>query len=696
MKLKDRLGAEFLRGIDMNLRYFCKKIRESLRDEKDCVIAITGYPGVGKSNDASIIGVLIDFNYSFSNNVCFIPTSDQIGKKYLSLPMFSVLHIDEASRGLDKKRWYDKIQQKLNELYDSVSKDNEICFYDKNDFKRMTSEKMFNIYGENPKDIKIFVIDDKFNVSLKSLNKILQRPIRTPTKRMFRIKTRFNKETIVTEDHSIFIFKNKGERMVEVKPKELKIGDKVILPKFLPSIESIKEDNDKMQLFGAWLADGNYRRENSIQLSGGEHEEILKKISSKFPNENKSCSRCYKTVDFILNNRNLVKEMKSSGFIGNTYTKRVPSWIFNTTKENKISFLKGFFTGDGSINFEGRARASSVNKELLRDIQILLNMLGIPSGIVYENRENSFNGIKSGTHSYHLEIPTLFHNEYIKFFEPTKKNYELLKNFIPSKGKMNNKRKEKYIKNDCICAAIIEIEEVKEYKGNVYDLSVEGVHRFISNDILHKNTEREGHFLCTLLLMPRFQNFTENFRNFRIKYWVNLIERGYCIVYRRDEDPHVKDPWHMDENYKLKEKMWRGRKILDRDLASIIKMEQKSKNYWFWFRIPKIPENIWSDYQQLKRDSRIITIDEKKETAQEKSYKMRMEKLIKLQKLIKEKLTKPQMAIALGVSLNTLSSYLREAEALLLQPANNKLILNHPKEDRFKEIPKEFDKIEEM
>ena len=120
------------------------------------------------------------------------------------------------------------------------------------------------------------------------------------------------------------------------------------------------------------------------------------------------------------------------------------------------------------------------------------------------------------------------------------------------------------------------------------------------------DTEREGHYLCTLLLMPRFQNFTEYFRNFRIKYWIHIPRRGIAIVYRRDEDKDVKDPWHLDENYKKKMKRWKGKRIFERGLGETIRVEQLTENYWFYFKIPKIPEDIWEEYKILKEKSREI------------------------------------------------------------------------------------------
>ena len=236
-KLRERLKS-FLEGIDENLKLFCKLVRKDLRDEYDYVIAITGYPSSGKSQLASIIGLLVDFEYEFDVNICFIPTSKEIENSYMKLPMYSFLHVDEASRGLHKQKWYEKVQQKLNELYD---------------------------------------------------------------------------------------------------------------------------------------------------------------------------------------------------------------------------------------------------------------------------------------------------------------------------------------------------------------------------------VEREGHFLCTALIMPRFQNFAENFRNFRIKYWINLPQRGLAIVYKRDEDKDAKDPWHMDESYKMKFKKWGRKKMYERDMPAIVRMEQQTLNYWFYFNVQEIPKDIWAEYQILKVDSRKIS-----------------------------------------------------------------------------------------
>lgn len=288
----------FIKELDNNLKLFVREIRKELRNEGHVVIAITGYPGVGKSNDAAVLGMLIDENYNFEENICFIPTSNEIEEKYLSLKMFSYLHIDEASRGLHKHKWYDRIQQKLNQLYD---------------------------------------------------------------------------------------------------------------------------------------------------------------------------------------------------------------------------------------------------------------------------------------------------------------------------------------------------------------------------------TDREGHFKCTSLLMPRFQNFTENFRNFMVKYWINIPCKGYALFYMKDDDKDVKDPWHMDENYKKKLKKWRNKRVFERGLGEKIRIEQLTDCYWFYCKIPAIPKDIWEEYQKLKKESRVKAKakepEVEMESYQEKLEREKFEKWEKISKLKKQNHTNVEIASVIGCSAETIRRNLKEMEA---------------------------------
>jgi len=128
--LRERLKkCGYFKTLDKELIYFCKKIRQDQRNEKDHVIAITGYPGLGKSQLASVLSILVDYDYEFHRNILFIPTSKSIKDKYYNLPMFSVMHIDEASRGLHKQNGMIKFSKLLTHYMIQKEKDYYLCTF---------------------------------------------------------------------------------------------------------------------------------------------------------------------------------------------------------------------------------------------------------------------------------------------------------------------------------------------------------------------------------------------------------------------------------------------------------------------------------------------------------------------------------------------------------------------------------------
>jgi len=222
------------------------------------------------------------------------------------------------------------------------------------------------------------------------------------------------------------------------------------------------------------------------------------------------------------------------------------------------------------------------------------------------------------------------------------------------------------------------------------------------------DTERENHYLCTFLVMPRFQNFTENFRNFRIKYWINIINRGLAVVYIRDEDKDAKDPWHIDENYKKKVKKWRGKRIFERKIDEIVRVEQQTKNYFFYFQIPQIPEDIWKEYQDLKVKSREDMKEEEGsmevETYKDQVQREKMDRWKQIKELKFKGNTHEEIGAVIGIASQTVRRNLRAMEAWekmkgdipssTTKTTNN--IYNNNNNDRNKSILPDLDKIQEL
>jgi len=168
--------------------------------------------------------------------------------------------------------------------------------------------------------------------------------------------------------------------------------------------------------------------------------------------------------------------------------------------------------------------------------------------------------------------------------------------------------------------------------------------------------------ICTLLLIPRFKNLTENFRNHRVDINIHIYDRGRAIVFFKDPDKDIDDPWHMKENLKKKEKGLRY-KVIERSIDEIMFSERKSPTYGFEFRFPdfaKIDPETWQYYESLKIKSREDEEEIEKEletiSQREERYKLALGALVNV--LRRDlKLTYKKISTLIDFNSATISSY---------------------------------------
>jgi hypothetical protein len=255
----------------------------------------------------------------------------------------------------------------------------------------------------------------------------------------------------------------------------------------------------------------------------------------------------------------------------------------------------------------------------------------------------------------------------------------------PGKGKSNDTaicsalidENYSFDKNICFIPTAKEIEEMylslPMYSVLHIDEASKSMHKHKWHERVQQklnelyDTDREGHFLCTFLLMPRFNNFTENFRNFMIKYWIDIPRKGLMVFYIRDEDKDVRDPWHMDESYKMKKQKWRAKRVFERNIGERISAEQRTECYWFYCEVPAVPKEIWEEYQKLKKQSRIDSKAKEPEIEAEnyrdKLERQKFEKWGRVNELQSKGFTQEQIAVAIGLSTKTVQRYVREMKA---------------------------------
>ncbi|MFH0836675.1 MAG: LAGLIDADG family homing endonuclease [Candidatus Aenigmatarchaeota archaeon] len=296
---------------------------------------------------------------------------------------------------------------------------------------KRTDEKDIVILDNIGQNSKCFTIDDELNVKLTKIDALIRHKISEP---IFEVTTDEGRSIKITGDHNVFMLSDDGI-LTDIPINMLKENETYIaVPRILPYCkqEELKElditpsinkffykrikdgylyihnhpeiripvnfpiTDELLQIAGIWLADGNYDREGSsnIELACGNEPECMTIIDKFTENFNINYRVRSDGIAVRIVSKVLGKIFKTSlGLTGNSYTKRIPDWVFNLSDRQIGLVLKGYMSGDGGITGK-QIRWTSVSKGLLDDIQTLLIRLGINSTIFRENygsKSSSYN-----------------------------------------------------------------------------------------------------------------------------------------------------------------------------------------------------------------------------------------------------------------------------------------------------------------
>lgn len=172
-----------------------------------------------------------------------------------------------------------------------------------------------------------------------------------------------------------------------------------------------------------------------------------------------------------------------------------------------------------------------------------------------------------------------------------------------------------------------EFTRLKRYQYYMIDEAIRSLYKlnFMSNlqqSLIQMWATERNQNKCTVLILPRFKDLTENFRNHRVKFWIHLEARGKGVCYIRDDDPHSLDPWGFDEAIKLKQKMLGKKNVATISVDQRIKIARKLRNYLFDFEFPPLSPQDEITYKQLKHESRLRFWDDEKRRKETKKGKL--------------------------------------------------------------------------
>ena len=308
--------------------------------------------------------------------------------------------------------------------------------------------------------------------------------------------------TTFTSEHPILIHNNGF-----VKAKDINVGDWLEIPnryygydcdaKFKNGLEQIlnKFPNYTSELFyflGLFVGDGFVninQKSHDIYLSIGKEEDDLANFYDTLIQKvfDRKCIHVHKDKENTRRFTHKELALLLQDEIGTTaYNKRIPEWIKQATYSLRYAFLQGYLDSDGSVFYDNgkvRVNFTSVNLELLEDIQDILFSLKIKNSIVIHQKQckNRFGGISK--QSYRINITRGDNRKLLNNVVFESRKIKVLKlSDCKSKSKMNIK-----FVNDKILLKIEKIDK-SVYTGFVYNFECD-THTFLCRNISTHNCD---------------------------------------------------------------------------------------------------------------------------------------------------------------------------------------------------------------
>lgn len=416
-------------------------------------------------------------------------------------------------------------------------------------------------------------------------------------KQIYQIKTKMGNEDKVTYNHPYLIFRNNEFKWIEAK--DIKLNDRVCVTKSYEKLLPIAEENKALfRTLGYLISDGGTNYKDQARFTN--FDPILIKDFNKILKENffvrlHRHSKGNYGIKRLPNQKiNLINKLCNEHDLRHlAINKKVPSILFNTSKENISHFLSSAWDCDGWIDKQGAGYCSS-SKELAIGIKHLLKKLSIQStlktkkvkykdsyNLTYQvdirglenlikfqkdiklilkgnKLDNFINNRKKGINSY--EILPIEINQYVKnkFKEKNislSKSNIIIKNFerisIEKLIKINNILKDQFlsqfINGEFILDEIKEINILNEESS--IGITVDKTHTFITDDIWTHNTEvlciKALHFMDTteitnanLMIVGPFQNLLEEIFD-RLKLMLDSDKSVFAGKYRSTKKPYT-------------------------------------------------------------------------------------------------------------------------------------------------------------
>ncbi len=284
----------------------------------------------------------------------------------------------------------------------------------------------------------------------------------------------------------------------------------------LPALFPLSDDF--FELLGLWVAEGDFNS-GVVRLSINDLE-ILQKTREILDRLDLSYSIIAER-GIVVNNTALTIVFKQLGLTSGAFNKRIPNNLLVSKNSSVFAFLRGYFSGDGTIRSNGRSymiEATTVSQQLANDLMFLFLKIGIvaschtkkewngsisyrvqvfgtenfkrfaPAGFIDRERNsmiqeyiNKVAWTRSNVIPLNPKIESLLNEAFISYT----KNQTVGKNKLKEALCLVDLNRQKYddlwklVESDIFWDVLKKIEEIP-YDGFVYDISVEPGQNFVA------------------------------------------------------------------------------------------------------------------------------------------------------------------------------------------------------------------------
>jgi hypothetical protein len=292
----------------------------------------------------------------------------------------------------------------------------------------------------------------------------------------------------------------------------IKPGDYLVRPRSFHGrtddrLTTRRADVGFCEFIGHHLGDGFTTKSGTIGFSHGADDAHLEHYS-------RNLEKCFSKVDDVYQREKMLdrkvnsslrdanttticniaayRELLQLGLVGASKTKRLPEWAFRLSQENRIAIVRGYLDSDGTVNKNGIASFTSVNRELLDDMRHLALLCGLNIGKICVSycRDNFSAEGGHMLYKFHMSSP-----EDVMRVAPYTPSYVARARAALEKRKPRVCKKYpcesmKHGENEYVCVS----EIMSEPAETVFDLSVEGKHSFLADGFIvhNSNIEHQG------------------------------------------------------------------------------------------------------------------------------------------------------------------------------------------------------------